>query len=131
MKCHLDGRLQTYGLYPERGWEHRTEKCRPADTPQGRESNEEDREMKNPLKGALIAAAVAGLFAANASLAADDGKKEAKDVKCAGINACKGHGACAGAGHECAGKNGCKGQGWDKVSSAKECADKGGKVVQN
>jgi uncharacterized membrane protein len=70
--------------------------------------------MKSPLKGALIAAAVAGLFAANASLAADDGKKEAKDVKCAGINACKGHGACAGAGHDCAGKNGCKGQGWDK-----------------
>ena len=87
--------------------------------------------MKSPLKGALIAAAVAGLFAANASLAADDGKKEAKDVKCAGINACKGHGACAGAGHECAGKNACKGQGWDKVSSAKECTDKSGKVVQN
>ncbi len=87
--------------------------------------------MKSSLKGALIAAAVAGLFAANATLAADEGKSEAKDVKCSGINACKGHGACAGAGHDCAGKNGCKGQGWEKVSSTKECTDKGGKVVQN
>jgi uncharacterized membrane protein len=85
-------------------------------------------EMKSPLKGVLIAAAVAGLFAANAARAADESKSEAKDVKCAGINACKGHGACAGAGHECAGKNACKGQGWDKVSSAKECTDKGGTV---
>ena len=85
--------------------------------------------MKSPLKGALIAAAVAGMFLAGSAMAADEGKSEAKSVKCAGANACKGHGACAGAGHDCAGKNACKGQGWDKVSSAKECTDKGGKVV--
>jgi uncharacterized membrane protein len=87
--------------------------------------------MKSPLKGALIAAAVAGLFMANAARAADEGKSEAKEVKCAGINACKGHGACAGAGHGCAGKNACKGQGWEKVSSTQECTDKGGKVVKD
>ena len=85
--------------------------------------------MKSPLKGALIAAAVAGLFVAGSARAADEGKSEAKTVKCAGSNACKGHGACAGAGHECAGKNACKGQGFEKLSSAKECTDKGGKVV--
>jgi uncharacterized membrane protein len=85
--------------------------------------------MKRPLKGALIAAAVAGLFVATAARAADEGKSEAKGVECAGINACKGHGACKGAGHECAGKNACKGQGFEKVSSAKECTDKGGKVL--
>ena len=77
----------------------------------------------------MIAATVAGLFVAGAAMAADEGKNEAKTVKCAGSNPCKGHGACAGAGHSCAGKNGCKGQGWEKVSSAKECTDKGGKVV--
>jgi hypothetical protein len=87
--------------------------------------------MKSTLKGALIAAAVAGLFVAGNTLAADEGKSESKQVKCAGANACKGHGACAGAGHDCAGKNACKGQGWDKVSSAKECTDKGGKVVKD
>ena len=53
----------------------------------------------------------------------------AADVKCAGINVCKGHGACAGAKNSCAGENGCKGQGWTKVGSEKECTDKGGTVV--
>jgi len=86
--------------------------------------------MKSPLKGALIAVAVAGLFATSAVLAADEGKSEGK-VKCSGVNACKGQGACAGAGHDCGGKNACKGQGLSKVSSAKECTDKGGKVVEN
>ena len=87
--------------------------------------------MKSSLKGALIAATVAGLFLANGALAADDEKSEAKSVKCSGTNACKGHGSCAGAGHGCAGKNACKGQGWEKVSSAKECTDKGGKVLKD
>ncbi len=84
--------------------------------------------MKSPLKGALIAAAVAGLFAAGSAMAADEAKGAAAGVKCVGSNACKGHGACGGAGHDCAGKNACKGQGFEKVSSAKECTDKGGKV---
>ena len=87
--------------------------------------------MKSPLKGALIAAAVAGLFLAGASVAAEEGKSEAGGVKCSGTNACKGHGACAGAGHDCAGKNACKGQGWEKVASPVECTDKGGKVVED
>ena len=87
--------------------------------------------MKSPLRGSLIAATVAGLFLAGSALAADEGKSEAQTVKCSGSNACKGHGACAGAGHDCGGKNACKGQGWEKVSSAKECMDKGGKVVEN
>jgi uncharacterized membrane protein len=85
--------------------------------------------MQNQLKGALVAAAVASLFAAGSAIAADDGKTEAKTVKCSGTNACKGHGACAGEGNACAGKNACKGHGWEKVSSAKDCTDKGGKVV--
>jgi hypothetical protein len=83
--------------------------------------------MKSRIEGALIAAMVAGLFAAGPVLAAEESKSEAA-VSCSGINACKGHGACAGAGHACAGKNACKGQGITKVSSAKECTDKGGKV---
>lgn len=51
-------------------------------------------------------------------------------VKCLGINECKGHGACGGpGGNVCAGQNECKGKGWIKVSQA-ECADKGGEVLE-
>jgi hypothetical protein len=49
-------------------------------------------------------------------------------VKCEGINQCKGHGACKGAGHDCAGKNGCKGQGWVEIS-ASDCQSQGGKAL--
>ena len=87
--------------------------------------------MKSPLKGALIAATVAGLFVAGSAMAGDAAKKdEAKSVKCVGSNACKGKGACGGAGHDCGGKNACKGQGWESTSSEKECTDKGGKVAK-
>jgi uncharacterized membrane protein len=89
--------------------------------------------MKVSKKGVMVATAVAGLFAANIAVAdhheAADGAKAGAKVKCEGINSCKGTGACGGAGHGCAGKNECKGKGWVTTSSAKECTDKGGKVV--
>ena len=50
------------------------------------------------------------------------------EVKCSGINSCKGTGACASATHACAGQNSCKGQGWIKASKA-DCDAKGGTVV--
>jgi len=50
-------------------------------------------------------------------------------VICDGVNACKGQGSCAGAGHSCAGKNGCKGQGHSKTTAA-DCKAKGGKVAE-
>jgi uncharacterized membrane protein len=85
--------------------------------------------MNMSIKGTMIAAAVAGLFASGASVAfAGDAKKGGNEVMCDGINACKGQGACAGGGHGCAGKNGCKGQGFTKTSK-EECKAKGGKVV--
>ena len=86
--------------------------------------------MKRSIKGVVIATAVAGLFLAKGVLAADQagGKMEAKKVKCEGANACKGQGACGGAGHDCAGKNACKGKGWIETSSADDCKAKGGTV---
>jgi hypothetical protein len=86
----------------------------------------------NVKKGAVVAAAVAGLFAANVAMADthEGGAKEAGKVKCEGINSCKGTGACGGADHGCHGKNECKGKGWVVTSSAKECTDKGGKVLK-
>src|SRR6266851_3670536 len=71
------------------------------------------------IKGALIASAVAALFAANPALAQDKGKAKkaaAKVVHCGGINDCKS-------------KNSCKGQGYLETKTEKECLDKGGKVL--
>ena len=82
--------------------------------------------------GFAVAAAVVGMLAAGHQFAGDAGKKDSGGtVKCAGINSCKGHGACASAdgSHACAGKNECKGKGWVKVKTEKECTDKGGKIV--
>jgi hypothetical protein len=82
--------------------------------------------------GKLVVAALAGLFAATASVTAFAGDKDAKatdkKVHCAGINSCSGKGACKSANNACAGKNGCSGKGWVE-SSEKECKDKGGKIV--
>ena len=81
------------------------------------------------IKGTMIAAAVAGLFAVGASgVASAAAKKGGEEVVCDGINACKGQGSCAGAGHSCAGQNGCKGQGHMKTSK-EDCLAKGGKVA--
>jgi hypothetical protein len=80
-------------------------------------------------KGMLVAAAVAGLFAAAPVMV---GVAHAGDgVMCKGINSCKGKGECkSSAGTSCKGQNGCKGQGVNKAASEKECKDKGGTVVK-
>ncbi len=79
--------------------------------------------------GKAIAMTVAGLLLAAAPSVGhtDDGTKAAK-VKCAGINACKGKGACSGASNSCSGQNSCKGKGWVEAT-AKECKDQKGTVV--
>jgi len=83
--------------------------------------------MNSNTKKMLLAAAVAGLVMAQNAVAADDAKNpEAGTVKCYGVNACKGQGACAGAGHGCSGKNACKGQGFVKTTP-EDCQAKGGK----
>jgi uncharacterized membrane protein len=87
--------------------------------------------MNTSAKGALIATAVASLFAANAAFASQH-EGEAKDVKeakvhCYGVNECKGKGACGTAEHTCAGQNACKGKGWIDLSD-KECKERGGTV---
>ena len=73
--------------------------------------------------GAVMAAAVAGLFASAAPLAAS--AKDTAKVHCAGVNACSGKGGCKSADNDCKGKNGCKGKGWVEMS-ADECKAKGG-----
>lgn len=78
-----------------------------------------------------MALTVAALFASGKVSAAEEKKgDDAGKVKCQGINACKGKGACHSKENACAGKNGCKGKGWTNVQTEKECTDKGGKVVK-
>src|SRR5436853_79182 len=67
------------------------------------------------VKGALVASAVAGLFAAAVPAVAH--AKDAGQVKCMGINSCKGTAACKSAKSSCQGMNACKGQAWIEVIS--------------
>jgi hypothetical protein len=71
------------------------------------------------------------MFSAGIALAEQhEGAKAAEaKIHCQGINACKGHGECAGAGHDCAGKNECKGKGWITTTEA-DCKAKGGTVAK-
>lgn len=85
--------------------------------------------IRESMKGAAIAAAVFSLLAAGNAQAGEKAKEGDMGVKCAGINACKGQGSCAGADNACKSHNGCKGKGWVETKTAKECTDKGGKVV--
>ena len=88
--------------------------------------------IRNAVKGAAVAAAVASMFAAGAARAAEKGMKDKempKAVQCAGINACKGQGSCAGADNSCKAQNACKGHGWVETKNEKECTDKGGTVL--
>ncbi len=78
------------------------------------------------VKGALVASAVAGLFAAATPAVVQ--AKEGGKVKCSGINSCKGTGACKSATSSCKGMNDCKGKGWIETSE-KECKAKKGTVV--
>lgn len=79
------------------------------------------------IKGALVATAVAGLFASATPYAVAADKESAK-VKCQGVNACKGKGGCKSMDNTCKGHNGCKGKGWTSMTD-KDCKAKGGTVV--
>jgi uncharacterized membrane protein len=79
-------------------------------------------------KSFVVAGAAALLILSGAVIARADESAGSAQVKCVGVNSCKGQGACATAHNDCKGKNACKGQGMVKMSSAKDCTDKGGKV---
>ncbi len=84
------------------------------------------------LSGLTLATAAATLLLAGVSstaVAGSHGKEKAAEIKCSGINSCKGSSACATATSACAGQNSCKGKGWVKAS-AEECETKGGTEVE-
>ena len=84
---------------------------------------------KTKLTGAMLATAVALVFAGNTVYAADssESKPATPSVKCVGGNACKGQSLCQSANSGCKGQNACKGKGYVMTPSAKECVAAGGK----
>lgn len=73
--------------------------------------------------GVALAIAAAGLFSVAPMMASAD---TSADVKCFGVNKCKGQGQCKSAKNSCKGHNSCKGQGFIKMSK-EECDKAGGK----
>lgn len=80
--------------------------------------------------GISLATAAAALFIAGATMSVAPKGAAAADVKCMGINACKGQGSCKSAKNDCKGHNACKGQGWSPAASAEACAKAGGTVTE-
>lgn len=81
------------------------------------------------MRGLMLAAAAAALFASGASVAAEPtGATEAK-VHCGGVNSCKGSSDCKTAQNACKGQNSCKGVGFKLMTKA-ECDAKGGTVMK-
>jgi hypothetical protein len=80
-------------------------------------------------KGFMIATAVATLALGGELTALAQDKTKAEPLKCAGLNDCKGKGACKSVLNDCKGKNSCKGKGFMPTATSKECSDKGGKVL--
>lgn len=85
--------------------------------------------MNAKTTGAAIAVAAAALFLAGPIVPANAASHA--QVKCSGINSCKGTSECKTATSACKGQNSCKGHGWVHTKTAKECQEKGGKVVKS
>ncbi|MCB1315963.1 MAG: hypothetical protein KDK27_08420 [Leptospiraceae bacterium] len=85
------------------------------------------KEYSMKKNGILIGVALSSMLLAGGCASGNNSGSSADMVECHGVNACKGQGACGGAGHECAGMNACKGQGFLKLSAA-ECEEKGGTI---
>lgn len=91
--------------------------------------------MNKKITGAVLAMAVAALFASGQIMADSTQGKADNKVKCKGANSCKAKGECHAAKGQCGsascgGHNSCKGKGWISVPSEAECTKQGGTVVK-
>ena len=78
--------------------------------------------------GLAIASAAAAIFAATPMMASAAKAKQV-DIKCTGINGCKGQGACKSKSNACAAQNACKEKGWIH-GTEKQCKDMGGAPLE-
>lgn len=84
--------------------------------------------MKMTVASGSVLAAAAAAFVVGTTLSVPSAQAD-YTVKCFGLNACKGHGACKSTGNACKGKNACKGQGF-QMSSKEKCKAKGGSTAR-
>lgn len=77
--------------------------------------------------GAAMALVAASLFASLPVQAAQDAK--VAEVKCFGVNGCKGQNDCMTAKNSCKGQAACKGQGFQLMSQVK-CDEVGGRTSE-
>lgn len=87
--------------------------------------------MKTKSKGLAIAAVAAVLFtsSAHAFTTGDVAQAAAGQVKCYGVNACKGLGSCGTPNYNnCKGMNACRGMSW-LWWDAQSCTQSGGTIM--
>ncbi len=77
----------------------------------------------------LLASAAAGLLTLAAPAGVALAEEAAAEVKCYGVNKCKGTGTCGGKGHSCAGENSCKGQGYLNIDKETCLKIEGGRLT--
>ena len=82
------------------------------------------------ITGVVLATTAAALFGMSNMVAAADTGATPAQVKCSGVNACKGMSECTSASNACKGQNSCKSHGWMHMSKA-DCDAKGGKVMDD
>ena len=82
------------------------------------------------MKTAMAIATAAATLLAGGFVGTPDASAAASQVKCSGVNSCKGTSECKTATNACKGQNSCKGHGWVYTKTAKQCMEKGGKVVR-
>ncbi len=80
------------------------------------------------IRTGLSIAAVAGMVAMTGLSAAAPAYAADENVKCYGVNTCKGTSDCKSGNHECKGQNSCKGQGF-KAEAAAKCKADGGSTT--
>jgi uncharacterized membrane protein len=85
--------------------------------------------MNSKTTGILMAATAAALFSTASIVNAGEASMGSDQVKCSGVNACKGMSDCATASNACKGHNSCKGKGWMQMSRS-DCEAKGGTVIE-
>ncbi len=80
------------------------------------------------LSGLAIASTAAAIFATTPMMASAEKAKQ-PDIKCTGINGCKGQGACKSKNNACAAQNSCKEKGWIH-GTEQQCKDMGGTPLE-
>ena len=85
--------------------------------------------MKLSKTSGATQAVAAAAFIASASIVTTVAHADLTQVKCAGLNACKGQSACKTASSSCKAQNACKGQGFVEKTAA-ACKYLGGKIIK-